>query len=249
MFASTRSLCLSLSLVMLLTVAAGAAFEGTAEAGGYYREGGRYLRYPDRHLLINQPRVRRSHHRELAIEVPVEVLTPPRVVKLRDPYDTDGLVIAGAGLGGLVIRANHRTTIASTYRLHLGLAVGDAEFALRLNLAPRAISRDDEDGGEIKLSLFAPGASFNYRFLPMAYVHPVAGVGIEAIFVDPSEGSAATAFAATARVGLELAFPLARSALALGIDTTGHLPFARADSFPLDISSMLSFSAYLDYRF
>ena len=79
--------------------------------------------------------------------------------------------------------------------------------------------------------------------------HPVAGIGLESIVSSPTEGSVGHAFAGTARVGLELAFPLRTAALAVGIDVHGHLPFAATESFPSDLEMMLGFGAYLDYRF
>src|SRR5687768_18077390 len=61
--------------------------------------------------------------------------------------------------------------------LHLGLAVGRAEFALRFDLAPDAFDVQTPAGGETPAALYTTGASFNYRFLPRAVVHPVAEIG------------------------------------------------------------------------
>jgi hypothetical protein len=128
----------------------------------------------------------------------------------------------------------------------LGLALGASEFALRANLAPRALELPDGD----RLSLYGVNASFNYRFLPHAIVHPVAGIGLETVIATSERQAASHAFAATARAGLEFAYPLqSGGALALGIDATAHIPFAQADAFPLKLVAMLDFGAYLDYRF
>jgi hypothetical protein len=172
---------------------------------------------------------------------------PPRpvVIEERDPYNTPGIVIAGAGFGGLVLKGDQGSTVAPVYQLHLGLAVGASEFALRTSLIPDAF----EDSGLGDLALYATRATFDYRFLPHAVVHPVAGFGLESIVSSPTGDSVGHAFAATARVGLELAFPLRNAALAVGIDTHGHLPFAKTKSFPSELSMMLGFGAYLDYRF
>ena len=170
---------------------------------------------------------------------------PPIVVRERDPYDTPGIVIVGVGFGGLILKSDLGSEVVPAPLLHLGLAVGAAEFALRSSLAPRALDLDD--GGT--LSLYATRATFSYRFLPGAVVHPVAGIGLESVIGAPSSGSVGHTFAATARLGLELAFPLHDGALALGLDTEGHLPFAATDSFPVDLSLMLGFGAYVDYRF
>ena len=80
-------------------------------------------------------------------------------------------------------------------------------------------------------------------------VHPVFGAGLEWIAADPRHGPLGHAFAATFRGGLEFAYPVGRSALALGLDATGHLPFARSDTMAVALQAMLGFGAYLDYRF
>lgn len=176
---------------------------------------------------------------------PPPPLPPPVVVAERDPYQTPGVVIVGGGFGGMILKGGTGSEVVPAYLLHLGLAVGAAEFALRSSLMPHALELD----GVGQVSLYATRATFNYRFLPGAAVHPVAGLGLESLVGDPASGETGHCFAATARLGLELAFPVREGALALGLDTTGHLPFAESESFPLDLSMMLGFGAYLDYRF
>jgi hypothetical protein len=154
------------------------------------------------------------------------------------------------GQGGMMLRlGNGDQAVTPSYMLHLGLAVGDAEFALRANLAPEALTLPVGSTGEQEVGIYATRATFNYRFLQGTPVHPVAGLGLEMIAASPAHGDDGYAFAATARLGLELAFPLSDGALALGLDTTGHLPFTRTKTFPIDLSFMLGFGAYVDYRF
>jgi hypothetical protein len=197
------------------------------------------------------------HVHVVPVLVPNPPPPPPRPVVVahlrRDPYQTPGIVIAGAGLGGMLLRlGNGDQAVTPSYLLHLGLAVGDAEFALRANLVPEALSLPTGaagSAGEQEVGIYATRASFNYRFLQSTPVHPVAGLGLEMIAASPGAGDDGYAFAATARLGLELAFPLSDGALALGLDTTGHLPFTRTKTFPIDLSFMLGFGAYVDYRF
>ena len=166
-----------------------------------------------------------------------------------DPYATSGIVVAGAGVGGVFFLGDGITHAAVGYKLHLGLAVGPAEFALRFDLVPDAMDLATEDGGNNPSALYTAGASFNYRFLPRAVVHPVFGVGLEGMILDPHMGETGTAFAVTGRAGLELAYPLADGALALGIDLTGHHPFGATDEYAADMVDLLTFGAYADYRF
>lgn len=186
---------------------------------------------------------------DLHVNVDVGVNVPPEPARSRDPYDTSSIVIAGAGVGGLFFFGDGITGAAVAYKLHVGVAVGQASFSLRFDLAPDATDVASPLGGTTPAALYTAGATFNYRFLPGAVMHPVAGVGLETIVVDPHEGQSGQAFAGTLRAGLELAYPLADGALALGIDATGHHPFGAADDYPMQAVDMLSFGAYADYRF
>ena len=175
---------------------------------------------------------------------------PARTPQEHDPYDTHGLVVAGAGMGGLFFFGDGITGVAAAYRLHVGLAVGAAEFALRFDLAPDAmeIARTDGGGGTTPAALYTAGATFNYRFIDGAVIHPVVGAGIETVTIDPHQGKGGTAFAATGRAGLELAYPISHGALALGIDVTGHHLFGATPSFGA-MRDMMTFGAYANYRF
>jgi hypothetical protein len=165
-----------------------------------------------------------------------------------DPYRTPGLVIAGAGMGGLLFFGDGVTGVAAAYHLHLGVAVGQAEFSLRFDLAPDAMQRPLAGGGTTPAALYTAGASFGYRFLPRAVIHPVAGAGIETVTLDPHVGKTGFAFAGTARAGLEMAYPIGDSALAFGIDAKGHHLFVASEHFGAP-RAMLSFGAYADWRF
>ena len=217
------------------------------------------VRHPRRHYVRVAPPVRVVHPVSTPSRVNVHVRTsspPPANVVVddgpdddRDPYDTDGLVVAGGGVGGVFFLGDGIQHVAVGYKLHLGLAVGPAEFALNFDLVPDALELTQEDGTLDPAAMYTAGASFNYRFLERATVHPVAGIGLEGIILDPHMGETGTAFALTCRAGLEFAYPLADGALALGIDVTGHHPFAATDEYAADVVDMLSFGAYANYRF
>jgi hypothetical protein len=240
--APRRLLGVSLALAMLFGASA-------ANADVVYDRNGNLVMRPTKHYLT--PTVRPA----VIVAPPSVVVTPapaPSVVLVaakRNPYDTSGLVIAGAGVGGLLLRGSDVTSLVPTYRLHLGLAVGQAQIGLRSNLAPRALTLFEGTPEATDISLYATRLTFDYRFLRDAVVHPVAGAGLEAIVADPSRGETGLTLAGTARIGLEFAYPIGASALAVGIDATGHLPFAQTDAMAVDLSAMLSFGAYLDFRF
>ena len=66
--------------------------------------------------------------------------------------------------------------------------------------------------------------------------------------IDPHQAEGGTAFAATGRVGLELAYPVSEGALALGLDVSGHHLIGASPSFGA-MRDMMTFGAYADYRF
>ncbi len=218
------------------------------------------VRHPQRYYVGVAPPVRviQSSPPPTRVRVQVHSAPPPANVvvdrggdddRWDDPYDTDGLVIAGAGAGGVFFLGDGITHAAVGYKLHLGLAVGPAEFGLRFDLVPDAMDVGTNAGGTTPAALYTAGASFNYRFLSRATVHPVFGIGLEGVILDPHEGDTGTAFAVTGRAGLELAYPLADGALALGIDLTGHHPFGATEEYATDVVDMLTFGAFADYRF
>lgn len=235
-----RLLGLCLALATLLAASA-------ADADVVYDRNGNLVMRPTKYYLTPAPA-------PVPPPAPAVIVTPapPSVVLVtpkRNPYDTSGLVIAGAGVGGLLLRGSDVTSLVPTYRLHLGLAVGQAQIGLRSNLAPGAITLGGDTPEANDVSLYATRLTFDYRFLRDAVVHPVAGAGLEAIVADPTRGDTGLTLAATARIGLEFAYPIGASALAVGIDATGHLPFAQTDAMAVDLAAMLSFGAYLDFRF
>jgi hypothetical protein len=175
----------------------------------------------------------------------VQPIVRPVVV---DPY-AHRVVIAGGGFGGLLLRASDSTSLVPSYRLDLGLALGRSSVGLRANLAPGAMTLPDVDGKQNALDLYALRLTFDHRFLRNAAIHPVAGAGLEALIGKPTIGDTGVALAATARAGMEFAYPFGQSTLAVGLDATFHLPFAQTDTMAADLDAMLSFGAYATVRF
>jgi hypothetical protein len=128
--------------------------------------------------------------------------------------------------------------MAASYHLHLGLAVGPAEFAIDADLVPAI-----EEGR----ALSSWAASFGYRFLDGADVHPVVSAGLAAIVHDDGT-STHTQLGAVARIGLELAFPLDDGALALGLDLSEHHALTGRDQVG-NLADALQLGAHLHYRF
>jgi hypothetical protein len=192
-------------------------------------------------VVYTTPTVTTTTNVDLVINTPA----PAQPTTQRDAYDTHGLVIAGAGMGAMFFFGDGLTGTAASYRLHAGLAVGQGEFAVRADLMPDALRL----AGGNPAAVYALGASFNYRFLPEAMLHPVAGIGVETVILDPHATDGGAAFGVTARVGLELAYPIDSGALALGIDVEAHHLIGQDVIFPEATGNMLGVSAYVDWRF
>lgn len=156
------------------------------------------------------------------------------------PYDTGGIVVAGAGLGGAMFLGGDAPRAAAVYRLHLGLAVDHTEFALSADLIP-AIE------GEVTRSLSVWGAGFSYRFLDDAVIHPVAGASLDALVLG-NEATTRVVLGASARLALELAFPLDDGALAMGIDLVEHHALTGREQ-ARDIADTLTLGAYAHFHF
>lgn len=176
---------------------------------------------------------------------PTPTYEEPRV----DPYDTDGRVIVGAGFGAMAFFRDGEQHFAPGYKLSLGLALDQAEFGMHFDFVPDAMDVPGDDGESLDAAVYTARAQFQYRLAPRATVHPVVGIGLETIFLNPDGAETGTAFAGTARLGLEFAYPLASGALALGVDATVHQPFGTTQSYRADPATMLSFGAYGNYRF
>ncbi len=209
-------------------------------------------RRPRRYLYVQQPPPPPR---------PVVVVAPPRPVYVQvrdplplpepepervDPYDTRAGVIVGAAAGAFVFFGDGAA--APMYQLHVGVGIGAAEFGLRFDLAPGA-REVLVDGEPARTSLYTAGAFLSYRMLGQARVHPIVGIGLETLFLNPDGAETGRAFGAVARVGLELAFRTGSGALALGLDVEGHQPLAISQGWRGDRLPFMSFGAHMDYRF
>ena len=257
-------------LALALTLGA-TALTSTAHAVELYWDPvtGQVVRRPTRYLMVDPNGYALPPPRRVTVVVPpARPVPPPATVVVqpaptptpivpvrpvpepapRDPYDTEGSVILGAGAGALVIFGQGQAYSTPSYRLHLGVAMDQAEFGLRFDLAPGALDVDGPDGAT-SAAIYTAGASFGYRFFPDAFVHPVLGVGLETLFLNPEGLESSRAFAATARFGLELAVPVSDGAFALGLDVTGHHPLVTNRGYLGDRTDMVGFGVYADWRF
>lgn len=215
-------------------------------------------RHPDRYLLIDPPPPSRRvvvvqqpppprrvvvRHVQRPPDVLVRVnRTPPPPVQIDPPRSTRPRFFVGAGAGAL-LRFDEGRDATPSYQLRLGLAVDQAEFAFRFDLAPGF-----EQGGETgaDAALYTAGAGFQYRFVEDGSVHPVLGLGLESVFFNPEGSETARAFAATGHFGVELDVPTRFGAVSLGLEARAHQPLAGDDPA---MARLLGVDAHLDFRF
>ncbi len=208
-------------------------------------------RRPTRYLFLDPPaasvevRVRAPAPVLPVVPEPVLPVVPEPVLPVvpepaPTPQPNPPRWFVGAGTGALIRFDGAGRDATASYRLDLGVAVGGAEFGLHFDLAPRF-----QRGAE-PAALYTAGAAFGYRGLPGSRLHPIVGLGMESLFLNPQGAGTARAFAFTARLGLELDVPSAFGALAVGFDLRAHQPVAGA---PKAQATFLGLAAHLALRF
>jgi hypothetical protein len=249
---SSRHL-ISLSTLLLLAlgwlVAPGLA---SAQALHYDASSGTWVRTPARTLYVTPQRAPDVVVRVNPYIVPVRVVQPTPPIELVQPIEPlpslETRLVVGAGFGALgSLRRRGRAGMAS--ELHIGVERGAAEFDLRFLFAPGALGSDvtavaPEGGG-----IYGAGASLSYRPWNHLRLHPVVGLGFEALFANARQEESHAAFGVVGRLGVEITFPLESGRLSLGLDGTIHQVVAASAAFPGRASSLYGFGAHLDYRF
>jgi len=247
---SLSTLLLALAWLGAPASASAQAFHYDASSGGWVRTPARTLyvtpqRAPDVVVRVNPP-VRRY-----VIQAPVQWEPTPVQPTPVEPEPQDTLrtgVVVGAGFGALgSLRRRGRAGIAA--ELHLGIERGAAEFDLGFLFAPGALGADvtglSPEGGGI----YGAAASLSYRPWHHLRLHPVVGLGFEALFANAHQEESHAAFGVVGRLGVEITFPVDAGGLALGLDGTIHQALASSAAFPTRASSLYGFGAHLDYRF
>ncbi|MBI2895226.1 MAG: hypothetical protein HYY06_16855 [Deltaproteobacteria bacterium] len=158
-------------------------------------------------------------------------------------------VVVGGGYGGMILSGDDSSSIGSSYRLHVGLALRQASVGLRLDLAPDALEVPADSGRPTSASYMISGLGFGYHFNPDGLLHPVMGASVELHSIDPDDGETAVGFGVGGRAGLEMEYPLDFGSLGVGLDLTAHRRLISDDDFPTRIATALAFGGYVDYRF
>ncbi len=237
-------LLLALGVLMSPTRAGAQALHYDPSSGSWVRTPARVLyivprRAPDVVVRVN-PIVRRY--------VPMPVRPAPEPIEPGTLETLETRLVVGAGFGALgSLRRRARAGMAS--ELHVGVERGAAEFDVRFLFAPGALGRQVTGLAPQGGGMYGAGASLSYRPWRNLRLHPVVGLGFEALFANPRQEQSHAAFGAVARLGVEITFPLETGSLALGLDGTLHQVLASSAAFPGRASSLYGFGAHIDYRF
>ena len=176
----------------------------------------------------------------------IRVRAPEPRAATRDE-DAPRLVL-GAGIGPMFVLG--ADSVVPVGHAHVGLALGQVEFGLRLGLAPYAASLSNVDGEPTDTCLYTTDATFTYRFLPDADLHPILGAGLGAVIAAPSGAPPSAGFGVSLRAGLELGVDLPDAGeLGVGLDAIGTQVVGAEAGFPWALATSLTVGAHLDWRF
>ncbi|MGE0785837.1 MAG: hypothetical protein AB7S26_09130 [Sandaracinaceae bacterium] len=174
---------------------------------------------------------------------PVVVQPPPPARR-----DDELRLVLGGGIGPMFVLSAPSLSVVPVGHAHVGLAVGDVEFGVRVGLAPYAATIENEDGSSHDAGLYTTDATFTLRLFQEAIVHPVIGAGVGAVIESRSDGAAA-GFGLSARAGLELGVPFEDGDLAAGLDAIATQVVGAESGFSWALATSVTVGAHLDYRF
>jgi len=261
-----RRLISTSTLLLLALGALATPGKVAAQALHYDPSSGTWVRSPARMLYVTpqvyvapqrQPdvvvRVIPPVQRYVSISTPVEWVqeqpVEPEPVELEPSEATEhtGLVV-GAGFGALG-SLRHRSRAGMAAEIHLGIERGAAEFDLGFTLAPSALGADVTAASPQGGGIYGAAASLAYRPWHYLRLHPVVGLGFEALFANAHQEESHLAFGVVGRFGVEVTFPMEPGRLSLGLDGTLHQVLGSSAAYPTRANSLYGFGAHLDYRF
>lgn len=219
-----------------------------AQGAIYDAQSGTWVRQPARTLYVSPRRPP-----DVVIRVPPRVIEPviidpPEQPIVPEPESVETGLVVGAGFGALgSLRRRGRAGIAA--ELHLGLERGATEFDLSFLFAPSALGADVTASVPQGGGIYGAAARLAYRPWHHLRLHPVVGLGFEALFANADQEESHAAFGVVGRLGAEVTFPMESGRLGVGLDGTLHQAIAGSAAFPKRASSLYGFGAHLDYRF
>jgi len=237
-----------MTLTALLLGSGATAWAGRARAVEIYPE----TLPPPRVIVVHPPSDPPPVRVVIRTPPPDPVVIRPRVDPPSPATSTAGpRLVLGAGIGPMFVLGGEAVSggVVPVGHAHVGLALADVEFGLRLGLAPYAASLNDADGEPVDTGLYTTDATFTYRFFPDADVHPVLGAGVGAVIAAPSGAAPAAGFGVSLRAGLELGVALPDAGeLGVGLDGIGTQVVGAESGFPWALATTITVGAHLDWR-
>jgi hypothetical protein len=184
----------------------------------------------------------------------VIVQEPIRPQPIVDPYVRKPLpeqktsrFMVRAGSGALFAGEGNPV---QTFSAALGLRNNKGySYELQLFNAPQVSLVTGDTRKEVSLSSVGAGVSFNGNMPYKASLRPVGGVGAQLITAAPLGTQTATAFGFSGRLGLELAIPVGRGAVQLGVEGSAQKVLAGDALFPTNQPIFLNTATTLGFTF
>lgn len=154
-----------------------------------------------------------------------------------------------AGSGALVV-SNDSQNPVPTFNGAIGIrnAKGYA-YELQLLSAPQVAVIDNGTRKDVSIGSVGLGVSYMGSMPYRASLRPVGGFGVQLSTATPIGTETAKALSASARLGLELAIPVGKGALQLGIEGSAQKPLITDGTFPAKESFLLNVAPTLGITF
>jgi hypothetical protein len=176
------------------------------------------------------------------------VYDPPTMKRPAVPKSSNRFMMK-AGSGALFF-ADSTGNPVQTFNGAIGVRNGKGySYELQLSSAPQVSLLAGDSRKEVSLSSVGAGISYNGSMPYKASLRPVGGLGAQLVTAAPLGTQTAKALGLSGRVGLELAIPVGRGAVQIGVEGSAQKVVAGDELFPINQPLYLNTATTLGFTF
>ena len=191
-----------------------------------------YAEPPNSYVIVQQPPL------PIAKDDPLPLIVPKQ-----------SRFMFRAGSGALFL-ADGSGNPVQTFSGAIGLRNSKGySYELQLFNAPKVSLVSENTRKEVSLSSVGAGLSFNGTMPYKTSLRPVGGVGAQFVTAAPLGTQTAMAFGLSGRLGLELAIPVGRGAIQLGVEGSAQKVIVGDELFPTNQPIFLNTATTLGFTF